>query len=74
MMILKKKRKENKKIQADKLRVEDKLRKFAFMSMDDVLAELNSSISGITAEDAEKRLDEYGKNIITVGIEKKKLA
>ena len=67
MMILKKKRKENKKIQADKLRVEDKLRKFAFMSMDDVLAELNSSISGITAEDAEKRLDEYGKNIITVG-------
>ena len=56
-----------KKIQKNKQDTEVKLRSFAFLTAEELFAQLSATQAGFTSEEAEKRQDEFGKNVITVG-------
>lgn len=56
----------NKQIQQNKLETEQKIRDLAFLAGEDLLAQLTTNTAGLSAEEAEERLDEYGENTITI--------
>lgn len=56
-----------KEIQKNKYETERKLRSFAFLTPEELFVELSTTQAGFTREEAEKRQDEFGKNVITVG-------
>lgn len=47
--------------------MEEKLRDLAFLPQDELAERLGFSRQGLSGEEAEERLDEYGKNLITTG-------
>ena len=53
------------KIQKNRNNTEIKLRAFAFMSVEELFSDLSTTKDGLTSTEAENRLDEFGKNIIT---------
>jgi len=57
----------NKIILKNKEESETRLRIFAFQDVNDLMSELSTGTSGITAKQAQERLEEYGQNIITAG-------
>ncbi len=57
----------NRQIQKNKRDSELKLRSFAFLETGELCGELSTTPKGLTGEEAEDRLREYGKNAITVG-------
>ncbi|HNS39215.1 MAG TPA: magnesium-translocating P-type ATPase [Promineifilum sp.] len=56
----------NKQIQQNKLETEQKIRELAFLGSDELFVQLSTSQAGLSAEEVEERLDEYGKNAITI--------
>lgn len=46
---------------------EAKIRTFAFMGTDELMQELATSSTGLTADEAENRQEQYGSNVITAG-------
>ncbi len=54
-------------VQEKQHHTEETLRSFAFLSETELLARLTSTPAGLTTEEAETRLDEFGKNQITAG-------
>lgn len=54
-------------IQKNKQNTEEKLRTYAFWTEEQLLGDLAVTASGLTKEEAERRQEEYGANVITVG-------
>ncbi|TCL58559.1 Mg2+-importing ATPase [Kineothrix alysoides] len=61
------KKNHGKLIQKNKQDTELKLRSYAFLTMEEMLARLSATQAGLTNEEAENRQDEFGKNVITIG-------
>lgn len=53
------------KIQKNRNDTEMKLRSFDFMSVEELFSDLSTTKDGLTSTEAENRLDEFGKNVIT---------
>lgn len=58
----------SKEIQKNRLETEANIRNFAFLTQEELFGNLSAKQAGFTQEEAEERQDEFGKNIITVGI------
>lgn len=56
-----------KQAQKNKQNTEARLRSYAFLSAEALFERLSATRRGLTSEEAEKRQNEFGKNIITVG-------
>ncbi len=54
-------------IEKNTLGIEEKLRQYSKWDSEALLGELSTDEEGLTDEEAEERLDEYGKNVITPG-------
>ncbi|HOD02509.1 MAG TPA: cation-transporting P-type ATPase, partial [Clostridiales bacterium] len=54
-------------IQKNKLETENKIRSYAFLTVEELFAHLSSAHAGLTSLDAENRQNEFGKNVITIG-------
>ncbi|HBC94710.1 MAG TPA: magnesium-translocating P-type ATPase [Pelotomaculum sp.] len=54
-------------IQKNKHDTELKLRSYTFLTAEELFARLSATQVGLTSEEAERRQDEFGKNVITVG-------
>ena len=54
-------------IQKNKQNIEANIRSHAFMEEKYLLEDLYTTNAGLTSEEAEKRQDSFGKNVITVG-------
>lgn len=54
-------------IQENKQDTEVKLRFYAFLAREELLAQLSTTQAGLSSEEAENRQDSFGKNVITVG-------
>jgi Mg2+-importing ATPase len=54
-------------IQKNKHDTELKLRSYTFLTAEELFARLSATQVGLTSEEAEKRQDQFGKNVITVG-------
>lgn len=54
-------------IQKNKYNTEEKIRSYAFLLQDELLASLSSAYTGLTRGEAEERQDEFGRNVITAG-------
>lgn len=61
------KKNHGKLIQKNKQDTELKLRFYAFLTTEEMLTRLSATQTGLTNEEAESRLDEFGKNVITIG-------
>ncbi len=55
------------KIQKNKYDTEKKLRNYAFLTQEELFENLSATRLGLSGEEAEERIDEYGKNVITIG-------
>ena len=60
------KKNRSRQIQENKHTTEIKLRSYAFMTKEELLIHLSSANTGLTNEEAEKRQDEFGENVITI--------
>ncbi len=60
-------RKAGRQIEKNKQESEMKLRSFAFSEKDELFESLSASPAGLSSEEAEKRSDQFGENIITSG-------
>jgi len=61
------KKNHSKQIQKNKHNTEVKLRSYAFLTAEELFADLSATQTGLTNEEAVNRQDEFGKNIITIG-------
>jgi Mg2+-importing ATPase len=57
----------SKQIQKNQHDTELKLRSYAFLTEKELFAKLSSAQGGLTSHEVEKRQDEFGKNVITIG-------
>lgn len=57
----------NKQLQNNRHNTEVKLSSYSFMAIDELFAVLSAEQTGLTSEEASKRQEENGKNIITMG-------
>jgi len=69
MMIMNFFQTKNKQIQKRKAERESNLRVMAFQDLQELMDELKTAPEGLSEEDAEERLDEYGSNVIDAGKE-----
>lgn len=60
-------KKSNQTLQQKQNECEKKLRRYAFLSMDELYGALSTFPEGLTAGQVEQRQDEYGKNVIVTG-------
>lgn len=54
-------------IKKSRQNIEEKLRSFAFLTKEELFSQLSTSQTGLTDAQAQDRLDQYGKNVITTG-------
>lgn len=54
-------------IKKNRQTIEEKLHSLAFLTTEELFSQLSSSQTGLTGAQAQDRLDQYGKNIITTG-------
>ena len=57
----------SKQIQKNQHDTELRLRSYAFLTEKELFAKLSSAQGGLTSHEVEKRQDEFGKNVITIG-------
>lgn len=57
----------SKQIQKNQHDTELKLRSYAFLTEKELFAKLSSAQGGLTSHEVEKRKDDFGKNVITIG-------
>ena len=60
------KRNRSRQIQENKQATETRLRSYAFMAKEVLLMQLSTVKTGLSNEEAEKRQDEFGENVITI--------
>ena len=66
-MVFRNKKSVSRQVQKNKYDSETKLRSYALLSEEELLDHFATGKTGLTSQEAEERLDEYGENTITAG-------